>query len=117
MNQQQQLENMPKSQDRMGKSLTHQPLTENVNLNSQRVPISTLSSLSVGTTPQTTIALVALVSSLQFDGSSITNIKMVNLQQKALLSYLATTEKFNSSITIRKLFDTYTALHNKKRLP
>jgi len=114
--QEQQQEEEPESLGEMMKSPARQPLMENMNLNSPRVPLSTLSSLSVETAPRATIAHVARVSSSSFGGSSITRVKMLNLQQKAVLCCLATTEKFNGSVTIRKLFDVYTALCKKERL-
>ena len=41
---------------------------------------------------------------------------MLNLKQKAVLCCLGTTKRFNGSVTIRKLFDVYTALCKKERL-
>ncbi|CUS13798.1 unnamed protein product [Tuber aestivum] len=114
--QQQQQEEGSESLSEMMKSPVRQPLTENMNLSSPRVLISTLSSLTIETAPRATIAHVARVSSSSFGGSSITRVKMLNLQQKAVLCCLATTEKSNGSVTIRKLFDVYTALCKKERL-
>ncbi|RPA90795.1 cell division control protein Cdc6 [Choiromyces venosus 120613-1] len=116
MKQQQQQEEEPKSLGEMMKSPARQPLMENMNLNSPRVVNSTLSSLTIETAPRATIAHVARVSSSSFGGSSITRVKMLNLQQKAVLCCLTTTEKSNGSVTIRKLFDVYTALCKKERL-
>ena len=42
---------------------------------------------------------------------------MLNLKQKAVLCCLGTTKRFNGSVTIRKLFDFYTTLCKKERLP
>ncbi|KAG0641123.1 P-loop containing nucleoside triphosphate hydrolase protein [Tuber brumale] len=116
MKQQQQQEEEPKSLGEMMKSPARQPLMENANLSSPRVLVSALSSLTIETAPRATIAHVARVSSSSFGGSSITRVKMLNLQQKAVLCCLATTEKLNGSVTIRKLFDVYTALCKKERL-
>ncbi|PWW76256.1 cell division control protein Cdc6 [Tuber magnatum] len=113
---QQQQEEEPGSLGGMVKSPARQPLMENVNLNSPRVFVSTLSSLTIETAPRATIAHVARVSSSSFGGSSITRVKMLNLQQKAVLCCLATTEKSNGSVTIGKLFDVYTALCKRERL-
>ena len=105
--------------DQMTKSLLsspRNPLVENSNFSSPRALGSMLSSLTIETAPRATIAHVARVSSSSFGGSSISRVKILNLQQKAVLCCLATTEKTKGSVTIRKLFEVYTSLCKKERL-
>ncbi|KAL7268771.1 AAA ATPase [Rhizina undulata] len=93
------------------------PLVENMNLASpalvpRRAPQTAL------TAPRVTIAHIARVSSAAFGGSSINRVKLLNLQQKAVLCALVTSEAkgVKGAVAIRELFATYTQLCKRERM-
>lgn len=97
------------------------PLIENMNINSPRRPSSsvapfcTLTSMTIETAPRVMLSHIARISSASFGGSTISRVKTLNLQQKAVLCVLVTTEKNRGSVTIRQLFEAYTAVCKRER--
>lgn len=94
------------------------PLIENMNLNSPRrpsAPVCALTSMTIESAPRVMLSHIARISSASFGGSTISRVKTLNLQQKAVLCVLVTTEKCRGSVTIRQLFEAYTAVCKRER--
>ncbi|KAL8824646.1 MAG: hypothetical protein Q9191_004910 [Dirinaria sp. TL-2023a] len=113
-------------------SLSKSPLSENPNLSSPSRPknlAASLSSLTPTTAPRATIANVARVTSAALGNGTPQRLQNLNLQQKAALCALISLEKkstrsaarpmltttpskvkASTALTIRKLYETYSAL-------
>lgn len=97
------------------------PLIENMNLNSPRRPLpsiaptSALTSMTIETAPRVMLSHIARISSASSGGSTISRVKTLNLQQKAVLCVLVTGEKTKGSVTIRQLFEAYSAACKRER--
>lgn len=97
------------------------PLVEALSLNTPRklsstAPPAALTSLTIQTAPRVMLSHIAKVSAASFGGSTISRVKTLNLQQKAVLCVLVTAEKTRGSVTVRQLFEAYAAVCKRERL-
>lgn len=69
---------------------------------------NTLTSLNLHDAPKVTVMNISKICTLAFGSSSVTRVRGLNLQQKAVLSVLVMNEKGPTSMTVRKLFELYT---------
>lgn len=97
------------------------PLVEALGLNTPRklsstAPPAALTSLTIQTAPRVMLSHIAKVSAASFGGSTISRVKTLNLQQKAVLCVLVTAEKTRGSVTVRQLFEAYAAVCKRERL-
>lgn len=77
-----------------------------------------LAELTLSNAPRVTIGHVARVCSIVFNNNSTSRLKTLNLQQKAVLCTLASSEKkaqFSNKITVHGLYDQYLAACDKER--
>ncbi|KAH8149026.1 uncharacterized protein LAJ45_07002 [Morchella importuna] len=79
-------------------------------------PPAALTSLTIQTAPRVMLSHIAKVSAASFGGSTISRVKTLNLQQKAVLCVLVTAEKTRGSVTVRQLFEAYAAVCKRERL-
>lgn len=77
---------------------------------------NTLTTFNLHDAPKVTVMNISKICTLAFGFSSVTRVRGLNLQQKAVLSVLVVNEKGPTSMTVMKLFELYAQTCTRDRM-